>query len=376
MQDLSTSDLNQILEIGQLSVECDSMDDLHDEAISRMQKALRADTSVVMNILHDGKSVRFKAYKAFDHPESEMKRWCNQYQQQDPFVHSYINEFKTRSSNVVVSNQVVREREYQTSKFYNEFLRPMSIYHVMVVGLCAGSFPFGLIGFHRPKNAPAFSDREIAMAELMSPHIVAANQKVQVSSMVEERERLIETLAADGLYDSVVLLDEALMPIYISQKAEDQLQGVNRYQPLSQNKKALIPPVLLEHCRKLLAANERNVETDSLHDFDLTVGPDAAALRGQIRPVDCGSAGMRIMVCLKGREAEPAFNYNSIRRFGLTSRQVDIAQLVGVGLTNADIAGKLCISTRTVENHLRAIYEKAGVNNRTSLVYQMANKLH
>ncbi|MEX0297960.1 MAG: hypothetical protein AB3N28_02740, partial [Kordiimonas sp.] len=316
MQDLSTSDLNQVLEIGQISIGCDTIDDLHDAAITRMQKALRADTSVMINILREGQSVRFKAHKAFDHPDSEMRRWCAQYQQQDPFVNCYINEFKTRSSNVIVSNQVVRDREYQVSKFYNEFLRPMSIYHVMVVGLCAGNFPFGLIGFHRPKNAPAFSDREIAMAELMSPHIVAANQKVRVSNMMGEREQLIEMLVSDGLYNSILLLDENLTPLYVNQGASELLESINRCMSMRQNQKAAVPPALLDRCRKLLSAVEQKADTEGLLEFDLKVSPSSRTIGVSLRPVENGVGKMQVMVCLRSAETEPAFNHNTIKRFG------------------------------------------------------------
>lgn len=376
MQNLRASDLNQVLDVGRLSIECNSIEELQNEAITKMQKSLRADSSVMINIYRDGKSVRFKPKKAFDHPDSEMKRWCSQYQLQDPFVNCYINEFKARSSNVIVSNQVVRDAEYQTSRFYNDFLRPMSIYHVMVVGLRAGNFPFGLIGFHRPKNAPAFSDREIALAELMSPHIVAANQKVSFRNELCERNRLIEELATDTPYDSIILLDDTLTPIFVSKAASELLNHAARHHAFQTKGKAVMPPALLDRCKKLARANAADDDIEGLQSFDLKIGLNDASVSVAIRPIDYGSKGLRFIICLKSKNAESALSTDGILRFGLTVRQTDIAQLVGVGLTNADIAGKLCISTRTVENHLRTIYEKAGVNNRTSLAYRIAHGLH
>jgi len=123
-------------------------------------------------------------------------------------------------------------------------------------------------------------------------------------------------------------------------------------------------------------ALESKADIEALKNFDLAFGVNGAPVRVSLRPIECGSQGLRFMVCFKMKNTDPKLSHGSIKRFGLTARQIDIAQLVGVGLTNADIAGKLCISTRTVENHLRAIYEKANVNNRTSLVYRMAHALH
>jgi DNA-binding CsgD family transcriptional regulator len=55
-------------------------------------------------------------------------------------------------------------------------------------------------------------------------------------------------------------------------------------------------------------------------------------------------------------------------RFGLTPRQGEVVELLLGGATNDTIATVLKIAPRTVEVHLRAIYDRAGVENRTSLV--------
>ncbi|MGC9973832.1 MAG: helix-turn-helix transcriptional regulator [Gaiellaceae bacterium] len=50
---------------------------------------------------------------------------------------------------------------------------------------------------------------------------------------------------------------------------------------------------------------------------------------------------------------------------GLTRRERGVLQLVAEGLSNREIAGKLFISEVTVKVHLRHIYKKLGVRNRT-----------
>jgi DNA-binding NarL/FixJ family response regulator len=50
---------------------------------------------------------------------------------------------------------------------------------------------------------------------------------------------------------------------------------------------------------------------------------------------------------------------------GLTSRQLDVLQLVTRGLDNAAIAAELGISTRTARAHVSAVLERLGVSNRT-----------
>jgi DNA-binding NarL/FixJ family response regulator len=52
----------------------------------------------------------------------------------------------------------------------------------------------------------------------------------------------------------------------------------------------------------------------------------------------------------------------------LTSREREVLYLVGQGLSNVEIGAQLYISIETVRSHLRHIYRKSGVTNRTRLV--------
>ena len=51
----------------------------------------------------------------------------------------------------------------------------------------------------------------------------------------------------------------------------------------------------------------------------------------------------------------------------LSEREEIIAQCAAVGLSNKRIADKLCISTFTVQNHLKSIFAKTGLDSRTKL---------
>ena len=50
----------------------------------------------------------------------------------------------------------------------------------------------------------------------------------------------------------------------------------------------------------------------------------------------------------------------------LTEREVDVLKLVTKGLNNAEISDKLCISMNTVKTHLKNIFQKLEVEDRTA----------
>ncbi|MCC7303426.1 MAG: response regulator transcription factor [Bacteroidia bacterium] len=67
----------------------------------------------------------------------------------------------------------------------------------------------------------------------------------------------------------------------------------------------------------------------------------------------------------KGAESSGSFSCNGVR---ISSREVEIIQLVAEGLTNKAIADKLCLSSHTIMTHRKNIMAKIGVNNTASLV--------
>jgi DNA-binding NarL/FixJ family response regulator len=54
-------------------------------------------------------------------------------------------------------------------------------------------------------------------------------------------------------------------------------------------------------------------------------------------------------------------------RADLTAQELQIARLASEGLTNPQIGGQLFLSPRTIEWHLRHIYQKLGIRSRREL---------
>ncbi|MEV4077420.1 LuxR C-terminal-related transcriptional regulator [Nonomuraea fuscirosea] len=53
---------------------------------------------------------------------------------------------------------------------------------------------------------------------------------------------------------------------------------------------------------------------------------------------------------------------------GLTERQSEVVQLLALGMTNAETAGQLVLSVRTVDSHVAAALAKLGARTRKEAV--------
>ena len=60
----------------------------------------------------------------------------------------------------------------------------------------------------------------------------------------------------------------------------------------------------------------------------------------------------------------------------LTSRENDVLNLVSAGKRNQEIAEMLFITENTVETHLKVIFQKLGVRNRTAAAAHAEQPAH
>jgi DNA-binding CsgD family transcriptional regulator/tetratricopeptide (TPR) repeat protein len=117
--------------------------------------------------------------------------------------------------------------------------------------------------------------------------------------------------------------------------------------------------LLLAHGRLLRRTGDRTAAAERLHRAHalfsgLGAGPGTARAAEELagcRP-DAGPAVM------------PALPLTAL---GLTSRETEVAQLVGTGLSNPEIAAELFISRKAVEFHLSNVYAKGGLRGRQQL---------
>ena len=94
----------------------------------------------------------------------------------------------------------------------------------------------------------------------------------------------------------------------------------------------------------------------------------AGALR--MKKLSDDLAGLRILV--EQLQNSELVSEARLEEFAITPREREIVQHVSRGLTTMQIADRLEISEKTVEQHLDHLYRKTGTHNRTALIYRLS----
>ena len=126
-----------------------------------------------------------------------------------------------------------------------------------------------------------------------------------------------------------------------------------------------------EHEREVIECAEAGVSGYVTRDDG--IDKFVATVRGVARGEVLCSA--RVAATLLRRVTELAAEHHRISTaFRLTTRELEIVDLIGDGLSNKQIAQRLQIELPTVKNHVHNILEKTGTHRRTEVVARARNE--
>ncbi len=371
MIELQKNDLHEILDLSRVALECDTLGSLQKNILLEIQHMVHADTSVYFDVSRTTLGWQFTNGISHGVPEEAPKTWCDKYQTMDPFVFLLSSPLQSGNKQVLTSRDIAGAKDYVDTEFYTDFLKPQSIFHMMAVGLTTGSGLIGLLGLHRSAKGSAFSRKSIAKVSAMVPYISAAVQKIKLAEMTDIREELIRTLTADLSHRGLVILNKDFLPVFLDKKTRNILNiptygGHEIVKPVTNLLPAEIMQACLEIKRKVPAfgSNQRNERVR------FEVKHEGSYLAGYLYAYQPQGKDLYFVICL---DTKPGLSSTSedFSEFHLTPREVEVAYLISAGMTNPEIAEKLYISIRTVQAHLRTIYRKVKVHNRTSLVSRL-----
>ncbi|MFC3561128.1 response regulator [Pedobacter jamesrossensis] len=161
----------------------------------------------------------------------------------------------------------------------------------------------------------------------------------------------------DGL-DADLIVSDIGMPI---------LDGIALIKELS-NKEYRIPVLIMSmledesHLFDAIRAGAKGFLTKSVDAEELFFALSRVTLGERYI---CAALSTKIVDGVLNSNKLPQTEFNGLE---FSSREIEIMQLIGEGLTNAEMADKLFISRRTVEGHRQNLIDKTGAKNTAVLM--------
>lgn len=270
------------------------------------------------------------------------------------FLQADFNKFSDmiRDRQPVSTLSDATRNDMRLSRRYRDMLAPLSMHDELRAIFVTGGACWGTLCLHR--GQVAYSPGEADFLAGLTPHIANG---LRMSLQVEKDERLDTT---DG--PGVLILAEDLSVVAITSPAEHWLAELAR---MERGDKDTLPlPV------RSAAASLRAMEQGTAPP-GFTPKVRLRTLSGQWLLVYASrlkSAAGDAQISIMFEAAQPAEIAPIILlAYDLTQREGEIVQCILRGWPTGEIASRLHITPNTVQDHLKAIFEKVDVGSRGEL---------
>lgn len=236
---------------------------------------------------------------------------------------------------------------------YYQFIKTHRIIDQMVVYFVNGTFIYGGIGFIRFKGEMPFTQKDKEILQTLSIHLQYLVKNIMMTKEIEAK--------------SLYINKEKDYKLGIIQASHEQ--GISFYNKVAQYIiKDIDPTSTVEeffynsiHPRIPDGLNE----SESPYYFHINNRKIKVMVQEKESALLCAYT---IYLYDQGDEEERSAAHPQKE---LSNRELEIYHLVLKGYTNEQIAKQLWITINTVKKHLRNMYTKYNVTNRTSLIYKL-----
>ena len=275
------------------------------------------------------------------------------------FLQEDFNKFSTLATSrlPVATLKVATRGHLEESQRYREILEPGGLGDELRAVFRSGGAVWGAICLHRERRGQDYTQADVDVLAGIAPHLATGLRTALLLDAVE----IASATEGPGL----LLLADDLSIIAATPGAELLLDEVGDWPGYT-----ALPSAVLAVVTKLRAL-ERNpqagIERIPRARLRTRTGRWLALHASRLTPSATAGQIAVIIERTTPNDVAPLV----LQAYALTAREQEVAGLILKGRSTADIASTLCISTLTVQQHLKAVFEKVGVRSRREFVAQV-----
>jgi DNA-binding CsgD family transcriptional regulator len=352
MERLSATDLAAVLEIARELGAIQEVDGLRASVLPRLRRLVRYDTASFNEIATHSREAVVAAVEPTDALFEGAEEICGAYAHQNPLIQA-----AQRPGEVGVRkfSDFISLRQLHRLEIYDLVYAPIEVEHQIAFTLPAPSTC--VIGFALNRRRDDFSERDRHVLEAVRPFVTQAYQNA--AAIARTRAAVLALHSRSDSDAGVVVLGPSGRVEVATHQAAGWLREIARREVL----------VRLPEPLQSWSDRQRLRSRDGLPRGEpLRVRANGTRLTAQF--VAGGAWGLDAILLRRSQAASPTLAEHEPHELsakpGLSTRESQVLGLLAQGLTNAQIAGELALSERTVAKHLERVYRKLGVHNRTA----------
>jgi DNA-binding CsgD family transcriptional regulator len=274
------------------------------------------------------------------------------------FLQDDVNKFVqlARRRDPVDSLYRATAGEPERSLRYRDILAPVGLGDELRAALVDSGSCWGFLCLHRERSGPKFTPDEAALLRRLTTPLARG---LRTTMLLDDAK---DALGPDE--PGILILADDLSVVAMTPAAERWLAEIEDWPRRNELPHAI--PTLAQRLRAIeregdaskVALPQVRIRTRSGRWLTL----HASRLRG-------AAAENLDQTAILLEPARPSQTASLVlQAYGLTERENQVAHLVLGGLSTDEIATRLCISVLTVQQHLKAVFDKAAVRSRRELV--------
>ncbi|WP_328703201.1 LuxR C-terminal-related transcriptional regulator [Alkalihalobacterium elongatum] len=267
-----------------------------------------------------------------------------------------LNKKKIQNKHILTIEDILSYTPFQNSEYHLNLQEKNKQYYTVFIPLKWGNRVIGLIGIHKSLCSGDYSSNEIQILESASKFI-STNLKRHLEFKQLQYSKSMLTNSMSELPIGVIVVDKSFSILYSNEVAIKYCSNLNhtdKTNPLTKVKDAVLA----------------RINSDNLDELNLTIG-DLSFKINTHETWDIAEQHFTIYIHSEMKQNEDPIKKATLA-FGLSKRESEIIALISKGYSNNDIANKLFLSINTVKTHLNNIFNKLGVNNRTSVIHKIS----
>ncbi len=320
------------------------------ELLKRLQTVLPFDSTFFSTT--DPSTQLFTSMVTDDTPTWAMLKFLENEFFQDDF-NQFHTLLKNRQSIGVLSEQT--QHQLQRSQRYRDILEPLALGDEMRAVFVMNAACWGTLCLHRERGAPEYTATEAAFLARLTPHIAEGLRKALLLANTST------TTAPDG--PGILILSEEYSVVTMNAVAAYWLAELTEAE---RGDKQALP-----HMVKTVVTRLQMIERGTAGPSPVTPKLSLHTPSGRwlmLYASRLSNPGGHGQIAVLFEAAQPAeLAPLLLQAYHLTKREGEVTQLVLRGRSTKEMAATMQISLDTVQDHLKAVFEKVNVSSRREL---------